>query len=83
MDINSEANQREESSEWFIKYLNRQGDWLEKTRGNLMVAATVIAGMSFQVMANPPGGVWQSDMFLRTSNWCLQGESRNFGTGRQ
>ncbi|KFK38749.1 hypothetical protein AALP_AA3G155900 [Arabis alpina] len=51
----------EESSEWFVKYLNRQGDWLEKTRGNLMVAATVIAGMSFQVMVNPPGGVWQSD----------------------
>ncbi|CAN6991535.1 unnamed protein product [Brassica rapa subsp. trilocularis] len=47
-----EGNQDEyeESSEWFVKYLNRQGDWLEKTRGNLMVAATVIAGMSFQVM---------------------------------
>ncbi|CAN7112533.1 unnamed protein product [Brassica rapa subsp. narinosa] len=43
-------NEYEESSEWFVKYLNRQGDWLEKTRGNLMVAATVIAGMSFQVM---------------------------------
>jgi len=26
-----------------------------------MVTATVIAGMSFQVMVNPPGGVWQSD----------------------
>ncbi|XP_010487177.1 PREDICTED: uncharacterized protein LOC104765197 [Camelina sativa] len=57
-----EANGREEStSEWFAKYLNRQSDWLEKTRGNLMVTATVIAGMSFQVMVSPPGGVWQSD----------------------
>ena len=27
-----------------------------------MVAATVIAGMSFQVMVNPPSGVWQSDI---------------------
>ncbi|CAN7034736.1 unnamed protein product, partial [Brassica rapa subsp. trilocularis] len=62
VEINSEANQREELSKWFIKYLNRQGDWLEKTRGNLMVAATVIAGMSFQVMVNPPSGVWQSDI---------------------
>ncbi|KAL0698986.1 hypothetical protein Bca4012_055108 [Brassica carinata] len=62
MEINSEANQPEESSTGFTKYINRQGDWLEKTRGNLMVAATVIAGMSFQVMVNPPGGVWQSDI---------------------
>lgn len=62
MEINSEANQPEESFIGFTKYLNRQGDWLEKTRGNLMVAATVIAGMSFQVMVNPPGGVWQSDI---------------------
>ncbi|CAN8259423.1 unnamed protein product [Cochlearia groenlandica] len=56
-----ENQQQEESSQWFVTYLNRQGDWLEKTRGNLMVAATVIAGMSFQVMVSPPGGVWQSD----------------------
>ncbi|CAH2065893.1 unnamed protein product [Thlaspi arvense] len=62
MEINIEENrQYEESTEWFVKYLDRQGDWLEKTRGNLMVAATVIAAMSFQVMVNPPGGVWQSD----------------------
>ncbi|CAH2053764.1 unnamed protein product [Thlaspi arvense] len=61
MDVNGREDQYEESSEWFVKYLNRQGDWLEKTRGNLMVAATVIAGMSFQVMVSPPGGVWQSD----------------------
>ncbi|KAF3532426.1 hypothetical protein DY000_02043163 [Brassica cretica] len=26
-----------------------------------MVAATVIAGMSFQVMVSPPGGVWEND----------------------
>ncbi|CAA7035639.1 unnamed protein product [Microthlaspi erraticum] len=62
MEINGgEDHQYEESSEWFVKYLNRQGDLLEKTRGYLMVVATVIAGMSFQVMVNPPGGVWQSD----------------------
>ncbi|ESQ48599.1 hypothetical protein EUTSA_v10022156mg [Eutrema salsugineum] len=61
MEINGGEDRYEESSEWFVKYLNRQGDWLEKTRGNLMVAATVIAGMSFQVMVSPPGGVWESD----------------------
>ncbi|XP_050220444.1 ankyrin repeat-containing protein ITN1-like [Mercurialis annua] len=37
------------------------GDWLEKARGNLMVVATVIAGMAFQAAMNPPGGVWESD----------------------
>ncbi|XP_010542410.1 PREDICTED: uncharacterized protein LOC104815630 [Tarenaya hassleriana] len=52
---------QDDGPEWFAKYLNHQGDWLEKTRGNLMVAATVIASMSFQVMVNPPGGVWQDD----------------------
>ncbi|XP_050231886.1 ankyrin repeat-containing protein BDA1-like [Mercurialis annua] len=35
------------------------GDWLEKSRGNLMVVATVIAGMAFQAAINPPGGVWE------------------------
>ncbi|XP_010465270.1 PREDICTED: uncharacterized protein LOC104745663 [Camelina sativa] len=63
MEANGRENHQyeESTSEWFAKYLNRQSDWLEKTRGNLMVTATVIAGMSFQVMVNPPGGVWQSD----------------------
>ncbi|KAL1222434.1 hypothetical protein V5N11_003697 [Cardamine amara subsp. amara] len=62
MEVDGRENhQHEESTDWFVKYLNRQGDWLEKTSGNLMVAATVIAAMSFQVMVSPPGGVWQSD----------------------
>ncbi|CAE5967200.1 unnamed protein product [Arabidopsis arenosa] len=63
MEINNgrEGHQHEGSSQWLVRYLNRQGDWLEKTRGNLMVTATVIAAMSFQAMVNPPGGVWQSD----------------------
>ncbi|CAL9225066.1 unnamed protein product [Arabidopsis halleri] len=61
-----EVNAREEHpyndpSAWFGRYLDHQGDWLEKTRGNLVVAATVIAAMSFGVMVNPPGGVWQND----------------------
>ncbi|XP_010534925.1 PREDICTED: uncharacterized protein LOC104810361 isoform X2 [Tarenaya hassleriana] len=47
--------------EWLRNYLDRQGDWLEKTKANLVVAATIIASMSFQMMVNPPGGVWQED----------------------
>ncbi|KAG4916245.1 hypothetical protein JHK87_053802 [Glycine soja] len=43
-------------------YLLDQGNWIDKkTREQLMVAATVIATMTFQSMISPPGGVWQTD----------------------
>ncbi|XP_010552234.1 PREDICTED: uncharacterized protein LOC104822653 [Tarenaya hassleriana] len=45
----------------FTKYLEHQGEWLEISRGNLLVVATVLATISFQVAVNPPGGVWQQD----------------------
>nr|BAD94586.1 hypothetical protein [Arabidopsis thaliana] len=65
MEVNTRLTREEhpfqDSSAWFLRYLDHQGDWLEKTRGNLVVAATVIAAMSFGVMVNPPGGVWQSE----------------------
>lgn len=41
--------------------LKFDSDRYEKTRGNLMVVATLIATMSFQVAVNPPGGFWQTD----------------------
>ncbi|XP_061999170.1 ankyrin repeat-containing protein BDA1-like [Rosa rugosa] len=37
-----------------------KGDhWLDEMRGMLMVVATMISTMTFQVAINPPGGVWQ------------------------
>lgn len=43
-------------------YLLEEGNWMEKkTREQLMVAATVIATMTFQSVISPPGGVWQGD----------------------
>ncbi|TKY62271.1 Ankyrin repeat-containing protein [Spatholobus suberectus] len=43
-------------------YLLDQGNWIDKkTREQLMVAATVIATMTFQSVISPPGGVWQGD----------------------
>ncbi|XP_021903053.1 uncharacterized protein LOC110818462 [Carica papaya] len=42
--------------DWF----SLRGDLLDKTRGSLMVVATVIATMSFQVAVNPPGGTWST-----------------------
>ncbi|BFG21342.1 hypothetical protein CerSpe_076160 [Prunus speciosa] len=41
-----------------LKYPN---NWLEDTRGLLMVVATVISTMTFQAVVNPPGGVWQEN----------------------
>ena len=32
--------------------------WIEKTRGNFMVVATIIASICFQAGLNPPGGLW-------------------------
>ncbi|KAM7497907.1 hypothetical protein LguiA_022321 [Lonicera macranthoides] len=40
-------------------FLKSEPGWFEDKRGNLMVAATVIASMAFQAAINPPGGVWQ------------------------
>jgi len=44
------------------KYMKHQGNWIEETRGTLMIVATVITTMTFQVGISPPGGVWQQDM---------------------
>lgn len=41
-----------------VKYPNK---WLEEECGRLMVVATMIATMTFQAVANPPGGVWQEN----------------------
>ena len=33
--------------------------WVKKQRNSLMVVASLISTMAFQVGINPPGGVWQ------------------------
>lgn len=62
------ANEQHEHNRWdrvesfCNKYLINQGYWIDKkTREQLMVAATVIATMTFQSVISPPGGVWQED----------------------
>ncbi|CAJ2632804.1 unnamed protein product [Trifolium pratense] len=40
-------------------YIINQGNWI--TKKQLMVAATVIATMTFQSVISPPGSVWQED----------------------
>ncbi|KAF5480465.1 hypothetical protein F2P56_001213 [Juglans regia] len=45
----------------WVKHLQSQGNWIDETRGTLMLVATVIATVTFQSGINPPGGVWQQD----------------------
>ncbi|KDP42456.1 hypothetical protein JCGZ_00253 [Jatropha curcas] len=47
-------------SKW-DKYLDYQSSQLEKTRGHLMIVATVIASMAFQAAVNPPSELWKND----------------------
>ncbi|XP_023750091.1 ankyrin repeat-containing protein At5g02620 [Lactuca sativa] len=39
-------------------YLNHNGDWLEKQRGILILAAILVAGTSFYSGLHPPGGTF-------------------------
>ncbi|KAJ1387231.1 PGG domain [Sesbania bispinosa] len=63
------ANEQQECSKWdrfenfCRRYLINQGNWIDnkKTEEQWMVAATVIATMTFSSVISPPGGVWQAD----------------------
>lgn len=60
---------------------NRRHDgenWIEQKRGSLMVVATVIATLTFQIAINPPGGVWQSNS--NTDQGCAPGQTCKAGT---
>jgi hypothetical protein len=56
------------------KHWKQQGNWMEETRGTLMIVATVIATMTFQAGISPPGGVWQQNTSNSTEgSHCTQG----------
>ena len=59
----------------WLKYLRYQGDWLEETRGALMVVATVITTITFQPVINPVGGVLQPNV-NDTCGWEFGTNSR-------
>ena len=46
----------------WLEYLKYRGDWIEETRGALMVVATVVTTITFQPAISPPGGVWQTNI---------------------
>jgi hypothetical protein len=56
-----------------VKNFKYQDNWMEETRGTLMVVATVIASMAFQAATSPPGGVWQQNTNTTTGGFnCTQ-----------
>ncbi|PIN00114.1 26S proteasome regulatory complex, subunit PSMD10 [Handroanthus impetiginosus] len=59
-NIQLHNNQNIQDNSWKRLFKN-QAEWLEKKRNALMVVASLIATMAFQVGVNPPGGVWQDD----------------------
>ncbi|KAK7284201.1 hypothetical protein RJT34_18943 [Clitoria ternatea] len=59
---NNEQSRWDRFESFCRTYLLEQSNWIDKkTREQLMVAATVIATMTFQSVISPPGGVWQAD----------------------
>ncbi len=57
-----ESTKLARSSKKRRKWFKYQGDWIEETRGALMVVATVITTITFQPAVSPPGGVWQTNV---------------------
>ncbi|OWM79265.1 uncharacterized protein LOC116193957 [Punica granatum] len=46
----------------FLKQImDYRGDWMNDTKGSLMMVATMIATITFQAAIAHPGGVWQND----------------------
>ncbi|XP_044497566.1 uncharacterized protein LOC123219628 [Mangifera indica] len=58
------------------RLINYKSDHHENIRGNLMVAASLIANMSFQIATNPPGGYWQADATNLKEETCPKGVCR-------
>lgn len=55
------------------KLMKYKSDNYENIRGNLIVVATLIAAMSFQVATNPPGGDWKNDVANQKDQNCTNG----------
>ncbi|KAL7160174.1 hypothetical protein ABFS83_01G076600 [Erythranthe nasuta] len=59
----SSTKMRKKDNTW-NGMLKQQSEWLERKKDSLMIVASLIATMAFQVGVNPPGGVWQEDKIV-------------------
>jgi len=63
------------------KYWKHQENWMEETRGTLMVVATMMATITFQAGISPPGGVWQQNAYYSIEGFnCKQDNICEAGT---
>ncbi|KAL8064271.1 hypothetical protein ABFX02_01G079600 [Erythranthe guttata] len=58
---NSSSTKMRKNDNTWNGMLKQQSEWLERKKDSLMIVASLIATMAFQVGVNPPGGVWQDD----------------------
>ncbi|OMO70611.1 hypothetical protein CCACVL1_18770 [Corchorus capsularis] len=65
----------------YRKFFTHQDNWVEKMQKTLMVVATLTGAMSFQVITNPPGGVWQQDYNETTMPVCRNGFNQTCHAG--
>ncbi|OMO66072.1 hypothetical protein COLO4_30786 [Corchorus olitorius] len=65
----------------YRKFFTHQDNWVEKMQKTLMVVATLTGAMSFQVITNPPGGVWQQDYNETTMPVCRYGFNQTCHAG--
>ncbi|QHN76823.1 uncharacterized protein DS421_19g647290 [Arachis hypogaea] len=78
MAMNQNGAQRGRASSRDTQMITTKGNWVEEMRGSLMVVATVIATLTFQIAINPPGGVWQQDS--NNQQGCASGNTCKAGT---
>ncbi|PKI32883.1 uncharacterized protein LOC116197484 [Punica granatum] len=59
--------------------MDYRGDWMNDTRGTLMMVASIIATVTLQAGIVPPGGMWQQDIHeglqCSSKNICYAGEA--------
>ncbi|KAL9176640.1 hypothetical protein ABFS82_01G009500 [Erythranthe guttata] len=84
---NNKTTTRAFPSSTNVKKKNKQQDhdWLERKKSALMIVASLLATMAFQVGVNPPGGVWQEDKLVEPGDPTFEPQyagysimSRNF-----
>lgn len=51
------------------KHVKDKTDWLDKKQSAMMVVATLIASMAFQVGVNPPDEIWKN---VDNNTWAMQ-----------
>ncbi|XP_057799749.1 ankyrin repeat-containing protein BDA1-like [Salvia miltiorrhiza] len=72
---NEQPLQKNQKSNSWESLMEKHGGWLDRKKSTLMVVASLIATMAFQIGVNPPGGAWQNDSPPGNLETYMAGES--------